>query len=130
MLIMTLRTDRPEAELGLYDDKQQLGYEVWTAHRALAETIHSKIKNLLNEHGKELHDVAGIVIFKGPGSFTGLRIGVTVADTLAYALKIPIVGSSDPAWLKNGLQALLDGGDDKQALPEYGAAPHITAQKH
>ena len=130
MLIITFRTDKPEAEIGLYDDTMQLAYEVWTAHRVLAETIHDKLKTLLKQHGKHLSDVGGIVVFKGPGSFTGLRIGITVANTLAYALHVPIIGTSDPSWVENGITALITGTNEGQVLPEYGADPHITAQKH
>lgn len=37
MIILSIRTDKPEAEVGLYKDSVQLAYETWTAHRALAD---------------------------------------------------------------------------------------------
>ncbi|HVS58646.1 MAG TPA: tRNA (adenosine(37)-N6)-threonylcarbamoyltransferase complex dimerization subunit type 1 TsaB [Candidatus Saccharimonadales bacterium] len=129
MLIITIRTDKPEAELGLYEDDKQLKYESWLAHRQLAETIHRKIDELLKSQQKELKDLGGIVAFQGPGSFTGLRIGLTVANALSYSLGIPIVAREDPNWLENGLAALQNGQNDQLAMPEYGAAPHITQQK-
>ena len=129
MLSITIRTDKPEAEIGLYEDDTQLAYETWPAHRILAETIHDKLKSLLASQSKALHDVVGIVVFKGPGSFTGLRIGVTVANALAYSLDAKIIASEDPNWLENGLRRLLAGESDSVALPEYGAVPHITQQK-
>ena len=129
MLIITIRTDKPEAELGLYEDGTQLKYETWLAHRELAETIHIKLDELLKSRHKELKDIAGIVVFRGPGSFTGLRIGITVANALAYSLGIPIVAAADPNWLENGIKALQNGHNDKTALPEYGADPHITVQR-
>jgi tRNA threonylcarbamoyladenosine biosynthesis protein TsaB len=129
MLIITIRTDRPEAELGLFSEETQLAYETWQAHRQLAETLHARLKTLLSTHGKKLHDVGGIVVFQGPGSFTGLRIGITVANALAYGLDARIIASADPKWLESGIRALLDGKSDPVALPEYGAEPHITAQK-
>lgn len=129
MIILTIRTDKPESELGLYDDNRQLGYEVWQAHRELGMTIHTKIEELLQQAGKSLHDIQGIVAFQGPGSFTGLRIGLTVVNTLAYALHVPIVARQDPQWLESGIAAILDGKNDKVALPEYGSEAHITPQK-
>jgi len=129
MLILTLRTDKADAEVGLYDDSRQLAYYTWTAHRELSLTIHRKIDEILGSQGKSLHDVQGIVCFKGPGSFTGLRIGLTVANTLAYALHAPVVAREDPRWLETGISELLAGKDDHIALPEYGSAVHITAQK-
>jgi len=128
MNILTIRTDKPEAEIGQYRYHDQLAYEVWQAHRELAETIHAKIKALLDSQSINLESLEGIVVFRGPGSFTGLRIGITVANALADALKIPIVGTSDD-WIESGIGLLLSGSDHKVVLPEYGALPNITAPK-
>lgn len=129
MLILTIRTDKPEAELGLFDDAAKLAYSTWMAHRQLAETIHLKIKELLDSQGRELGDLEGLVVFQGPGSFTGLRIGVSVANALAYGLQIPIIAAAAKGWLDDGQQALAQGRDDRLAKPEYGSPPHITAPK-
>ena len=129
MIILTVRTDNPEAELGLYDGATQLAYATWTAHRELSVTIHKKIDELLQDQGKALHDIQGIVCFKGPGSFTGLRIGLTVANSLAYALQIPIIARTDSQWLETGIADLLVGQNDQVALPEYGGEVHTTPQK-
>jgi tRNA threonylcarbamoyladenosine biosynthesis protein TsaB len=130
MLILTLRTDKPEAEVGLFDDKNQIAYETWPAHRELSMQLHRKIEDILQSQGKELADIGGIVCFAGPGSFTGLRIGLTVGDVLAYALIKPVVGEQDPNWIQNGIDRLLKGENDKVAMPEYGSLPHITQPKH
>jgi tRNA threonylcarbamoyladenosine biosynthesis protein TsaB len=129
MIILTLRTDKPEAEIGLFDNNTKLAYEMWPAHRELAETIHKKIASLLEGAGKNLQDLGGIVAYEGPGSFTGLRIGLTVADALAYAQNIPVVASGTDNWTQLGIARLLAGENDKIALPEYGAEAHITQQK-
>jgi len=130
MIILTLRTDKPEAEFGLYEDQNQLGYIVWPAHRLLAETIHSKINELLQAHGKSLSDINGILVFKGPGSFTGLRIGFTVANALSYSLQVPVVSDDGDGWLVQGVNRLLKKENEHVAMPEYGALPNITAPKH
>ena len=128
MLMLTIRTDKPEAEIGLYNDETQLAYEVWEAHRELSNTIHKKIKALLESKGKEFKDIQGIVCFQGPGSFTGLRIGITVADAFAYGLDVPVVAAKDN-WIEQGIQRLKAGDNDRIALPEYGAPVNITQQK-
>ena len=126
MIILTLRTDKPEAEIGLYDDKKQLAYVTWQAHRALAETLHSQIDKLLSDNQLSWSQIQGIVAYKGPGSFTGLRIGLSVANSLAYSLKIPIVSNKAEDWLNAGLDRLSNGANETVVLPEYGAAAHIT----
>lgn len=132
MIILSIRTDKPEAEIGLFNNGQQLVYETWQAHRQLAETLHQKITGLLNGQGKQLADVQAIVCYKGPGSFTGLRIGLSVANALAYSLGIPIVGiEGENEWLEKGIARLLSGDmGDNAVMPEYGAPVHITPQRH
>ena len=129
MIILTIRSDKPDAELGLFDDNKQLGYEIWEAHRALAETIHTKIETLLVANGQTLQSLGGVVVFKGPGSFTGLRIGLSVANALADSLQLPIIASDGDDWLKSGIERVLSGQNDHVTVPEYGALPHITAPR-
>ncbi len=129
MLILTIRTDKPESELGLYDGQTQLNYHKWAAHRQLAETIHSKINELLKNQSKQLSQLEGIVFYSGPGSFTGLRIGASVANTLAYSLDVPIIGTSGDGWLKDGTQKLQSGQNDKIILPKYGQPAATTQPK-
>lgn len=129
MLILTIRTDKPEAELGLFEDDAKLAYSVWPAHRQLAETIHLKIKELLESQGHSLDDLEGMLVYEGPGSFTGLRIGISVANALAYSLDIPIIAATGDDWLPAGIQAIRDGQNQHIALPEYGSPPHITTPR-
>ena len=129
MLILTLRTDKPEAELGLHNDRAQLAHVTWQAHRQLAETIHTKLQELLTSASKQLADLQAIVIYEGPGSFTGLRIGMSVANALAYSYHIPVIAKTGDDWVNLGIKAVLSGQKNEIALPHYGAEVHITLQK-
>ncbi|MBX4201537.1 tRNA (adenosine(37)-N6)-threonylcarbamoyltransferase complex dimerization subunit type 1 TsaB [Candidatus Saccharibacteria bacterium] len=126
MNILAIRTDKPEAELYAYKDKVELGQLKWQAHLKLSGTIHQKIEEILNKSSISLSELGGIVVFEGPGSFTGLRIGITVANALAYAQAIPVVACAGDDWLNEGIDRLASGNNDKIAKPEYGAPPHIT----
>lgn len=126
MLLLTIRTDKPEAEIGLFEADQQITYVSWTAHRELAETLHLKLVNTLKTAGKSLEDIEGIVFFSGPGSFTGLRIGASVCNSLAYSLGVPLIGASGTDWVKSGIKNLTNGKNDKVILPKYSSTPHIT----
>lgn len=129
MIILTLRTDKPEAEVGIYQDQEQMGYQKWQAHRELSTTLHQKIKQSLTTQNKDWSDIQGIICFTGPGSFTGLRIGITLANTIASDKNIPIVGVNGDDWISHGIEKLLNYQNDKIVIPFYGRAPHITQQK-
>jgi tRNA threonylcarbamoyladenosine biosynthesis protein TsaB len=126
MIILMIRSDKPEAEISLFDDEKKLGYKKWQAHRELSQTIHKKIETLLQSHKLGWENIEGIVCYKGPGSFTGLRIGLTVGNALAYSFGVPIVGTTGGDWHENGIKQLQNGENEKSALPEYGAEAHIT----
>jgi len=126
MLLLTIRTDKPEAEIGLFDNETELAYEKWEAHRELSQTIHKKIEALLKSQKKKWKDLEGIICYKGPGSFTGLRIGLTVGNSLAYSLDLPIVSDTGDDWISKATKRLQNNENEKIAMPEYGAEANIT----
>ena len=129
MIILTIRTDRPEAEVGLFENERQVNYLKWTAHKELSVTLNSKIDVMLNKSSKSLDDIGGIIVFKGPGSFTGLRIGLSVANALSYSLNIPIVSSTTEQWITNGFKKLQNDENEKIALPEYGSDAFVSTPR-
>ena len=54
---------------------------------------------------------------------------MTVANTLADSLNIPIAGATGEDWQKVALKKLRAGENEKIVMPEYGAAAHITAPR-
>ena len=56
-----------------------------------AENLHVFIEEVIKEASITLKDLDAIAISKGPGSYTGLRIGVSAAKGLAYSLNIPLI---------------------------------------
>ena len=97
--------------------------KLWDANRTLARDLPGEIDALVNgDYGQ----LTGVIAFRGPGSFTGLRIGITVANSIAYANGVAIVGCMGDDWLGHGVEQLNGGVDNQIVLPEYGAAPHIT----
>jgi tRNA threonylcarbamoyladenosine biosynthesis protein TsaB len=126
MIVLALRTDKPEAELYLFDSQKKLAEIKWQAHLQLAETISTKIEEILNKSSILYNELEGIAAYKGPGSFTGLRIGMSVANALAFAQGIPIVAQGGDNWITDCIKALSAGQNDKIATPEYGSPAHIT----
>lgn len=135
-MILFIDSSTEKLRLWLKNDDFEVDFEK-TLGREMAKNILVEIKEFLAENGANWQNLRGICVFAGPGSFTGLRIGVTVANTLADSLKIPIVGekNSDNSknngenlenWREIALEKLNSGADDKIALPFYGAEANIT----
>ena len=135
-MILFIDSSTEKLRLWLKNDDFEVNFEK-TLGREMAKNILVEIKEFLAENGANWQNLRGICVFAGPGSFTGLRIGVTVANTLADSLKIPIVGekNSDGSknngenlenWREIALEKLNSGADDKIALPFYGAEANIT----
>lgn len=129
MYILALKTASPQAEIYLYDDKTLLAKDIWLADRQLADTIHHKIEILLKNQKISYEQLGGLAVFKGPGSFTGLRIGISVANALAYGLDIPITGANQDNWQEQAIKNLLANKGDKIVFPEYGAEPNISVPR-
>jgi tRNA threonylcarbamoyladenosine biosynthesis protein TsaB len=79
--------------------------------RKQSEMLPGVIAELLERHGVQLRGLEAIVVGLGPGSFTGLRIGLASAKALAYAARIPIAGASSLAAVA------LDGPEGREVWP-------------
>ena len=123
-MIILLDTSTATCFLTLVEGEMKRDFE-WQAGRTLARGL----LKFLEEKTGDLHDISGIGVMKGPGSFTGLRIGLTVANTLADSLNIPIVGATGEDWREIALKKLRAGENEKIVMPEYGTAAHITAPR-
>jgi len=62
--------------------------------RQKAQVVLPLLDELLKEHGLKLQNITAITVNPGPGSFTGLRVGVTIANTLGFLLHVPINGKA------------------------------------
>lgn len=131
MAILILNTVEANSLVGLVDPATgaMISSDSWPTDRSLSEIILTKIEDLLSSAILSLSDLKGIVVFKGPGSFTSLRIGISVVNTIADQLEIPIVGSTGDNWLEDGLAELKLSRAGKIVLPEYGGEANITKQR-
>lgn len=85
MLILALETSGFGGSIALLDDDRVLGERILDAQRRHAQTLVPEIHALLQDHGRKTSECELIAVSSGPGSFTGLRVGITCAKTIAYA---------------------------------------------
>lgn len=92
MLILALDTSGDICSLCLSDDGRLRSTFDFRHDRHLSERLPAAIQFLLSDSAAGLDDVEAIAVGLGPGSFTGVRVGVTSAKTLAQVLELPIIG--------------------------------------
>lgn len=124
-MILLLDTSTPDCYLTLVKDNTQTDYE-WHADRELADGLLAFLEEKLKLHNETLNSLHGIGVMKGPGSFTGLRIGTSVLNTIASDRRIPIVGVNGEDWRDKALERLERSEDDRIVRPEYGQPANIT----
>ena len=107
---MYLDTSTNVAKLKLDDRSYERDFD-----RAMTEQIFSFIHKKLRENSADWHDISEITYFSGPGSFTGLRIGAAIVNTLADQLDIPLFDHH--------------GTKHQIILPDYGRPANISTPK-
>jgi tRNA threonylcarbamoyladenosine biosynthesis protein TsaB len=127
-MIVLLDTSTAVCKLTLVDDELHLDFQ-WQADKMLARSLLKYLNTKLQENGKTWSDISAIGVFEGPGSFTGIRIGLTVMNTIADAQNIPIVGGRGETWQAIILQKLKSGENEKIVLPFYGSEANITSPR-
>ena len=103
----------------------------WSAGQRQSHELLPRITALLRTDGNAITTVTALAVGIGPGSFTGLRVGMSVAKGLALVLDRPIVGIlSLPAWLESEPDAAAAvaraGARDAYLLPRGAASPEIV----
>lgn len=130
MIILAIKTNSPQAELFIYEGAKKLTEQKWQSQGILADTINQRLEETLNKLSISLNHVDGVVCFKGPGSFTGLRIGLSVGNALAYAQNIPIVATNGANWLETGVQRIQKGKNERIVTPYYDRPAATTKPKN
>ncbi|MBL7141818.1 tRNA (adenosine(37)-N6)-threonylcarbamoyltransferase complex dimerization subunit type 1 TsaB [Patescibacteria group bacterium] len=142
--------------LGLFASPQKV---FWLKLRTnKSENLLLGLDKLLKQNKKTLKTLKGIIVVNGPGSFTGIRVGLSVANTLAWSLGIPVIGVSphtkrrcifknakhyrrsgmgvsltragdNEQLLGQGFKKLLKTKTSRPVMPFYGKEPNISQPK-
>jgi tRNA threonylcarbamoyl adenosine modification protein YeaZ len=97
MMLLAIDTSTDSAGLALVQDGRTLAETSWRCGQNHSVELLPHLTRLLEEAEVELKSVGCILVARGPGSFNGLRVGLSTAKGLAFSLGIPIIGISSLA---------------------------------
>lgn len=103
MLTLALESSAKAASVAVFEDERMLAFSIQNAGLTHSRTLLPMAEDMLKNLGKTTGDLDRVAVSRGPGSFTGLRIGLAEAKGLCWALQIPAVGVST-------LEAMAYGG--------------------
>ena len=105
MLMLALESSAKAASAAVFQDEKLLGLTVENSGLTHSRTLLPMAEGLLKNLDRSVRDIDLVAVAHGPGSFTGLRIGMAEAKGLCWALQVPAVGVST-------LEAMAWGGPD------------------
>ena len=95
MRLLSVSTAEQGASLALFDGPALVGESFWTSSKTHSKRLLDMIDHLVCiQAGMALSDLDGLIAARGPGSFTGLRIGIGVIQGLAFGSRLPAAGVS------------------------------------
>ena len=110
IILLNIETSTKNCSVSLSENGNLIALkEVNEGNYSHAENLHPFIDDVLHETKKTYKDLSAIAVSKGPGSYTGLRIGVSAAKGLSFALDIPLLSVdtlevlAHRATIKNGV---------------------------
>jgi len=102
-MFLCIDTSTTSSGISLVSESEVFGYlplEQMNASEGIIENIDKLVSGLKSLPTKSGSSFEGVMAIKGPGSFTGLRVGISVANQFAHQLKIPIVGLRTDEWYR------------------------------
>jgi len=90
-LILILETATNVCSVALFEGKNLLASKESNTKNTHSKNILGFVQNVFNDAGVNMQNLNAVAFSKGPGSYTGLRIGSTAAKALAYTLEIPLI---------------------------------------
>jgi len=136
MILIINTADQKQVFIGLANKGKLVTKKKFQAQYQQAEKLLVEIDKLLKTQNSKLITLTGIVVVTGPGPFTALRIGVITANTLAWALKIPVTGIKLAEF--ENIDDLIKVSEERMKKanvgtiiePFYGRESNITSKKN
>lgn len=123
--ILQLDTSTPVCTVSLSRDGKVMGVIHADGHNVHASSLTTQISRLMEEQHLQYSDLAAVAVGKGPGSYTGLRIGVSTAKGICFAANLPLIAVDSLQMLAMGFQAKHISGQSPGTL----LCPMIDARR-
>ena len=91
-MLLAIDTSTAQVGLALYDGTQVLGEMTWTTHQHHTTELAPALSGLLSRSGVSMDMVSALGVAVGPGSFTSLRVGLSLVKGVALARRLPVIG--------------------------------------
>lgn len=126
-MLLALDTSTQTAGIALYDGAEVRGEVIWSSPDYHTSALAPAVDELLSRAGVPVSELSAVGVAIGPGSFTGLRIGLALAKGLALARRLPLLGipsldilaAAQPAEPRLPLAAVLRAGRGRLAVGWY-----------
>jgi tRNA threonylcarbamoyladenosine biosynthesis protein TsaB len=127
-LLLALDTSTRVASVALFDGERVLSETTWLAGREHSTRLLIEVESALARVGRTQAELTGLVVALGPGSFTGVRVALSVAKGIAAGLSIPAWGVSSLEVLAHAAEhhAVGDGDLAVRAVVEAGRQRYAT----
>jgi len=139
-MLVAIDTATDQASLALHDGFRVRAEQTWEARRQQTRQLSPRLHAAMRHANVSPEQLSGVTVTTGPGSFTGLRIGMSVAKGLAMAQTIPLVGvrtldviASAQGRDRRRLAAVLQAGRRRISIAFYrwqGGSWHIQEEPH
>lgn len=127
-IVLCIETATSVCSVALAKDNTLIASRESNQKNVHASLVSVFIDETIREAGLNFKDLDAIAISKGPGSYTGLRIGVSTAKGLCYALDIPLIAISTPRSMAAGMNRFLNNSQD-YVEPNALVCPMIDARR-
>jgi tRNA threonylcarbamoyladenosine biosynthesis protein TsaB len=125
-LLLGLDTSTGTASVALFDGQRVMSETTWLAGREHSTRLLVEVEVALERVGKRAQDLTGLVVARGPGSFTGVRVALSVAKGIAAGLRVPLWGVNSLDVMAHAagavdlpVRAVLEAGRSRYATALY-----------
>ena len=120
-LLLSIETSTHSFSCALHLEGKLIGLGESASSQTTASMLAVMIDKLFNEAQRTKDQLKGVVVASGPGSYTGLRIGVATAKGICYALNVPLISVNTLNLLAYQIKGTLDQNDEALLCPMLDA---------